>query len=66
VQTLRSLMRLPELAGVDAGTLTAFLDACVDNRIMVRDGDRYLAIAVARPARAWVSEPSPVAAEVAA
>jgi ribosomal peptide maturation radical SAM protein 1 len=39
------------------GELRAFLDACVDARVMLRTGERYLALAVTTPARAWVAEP---------
>jgi ribosomal peptide maturation radical SAM protein 1 len=53
VRTLTGLARLPTLAAVGPERLGAFLDACVAQRIMVRDRDRYLALAVATPARAW-------------
>ena len=53
VRTVRGLTRMPELAGVGTALLAAFLDACVAGKIMLRSGDRYLALAVTRPARAW-------------
>lgn len=49
-----ALGRLPELAGVEPAALTAFLDGCAAERIMLRSGDRHLALAVHRPARRWV------------
>lgn len=59
-----ALGRLPSLAGVSADALTSFLDGCVVERLMVRDGDRYLSLAVHRPSRAWT--PTEAAVEVAA
>ena len=53
VRTLTGLARVPALAAVGTERLGAFLSACVSQRIMVRDHDRYLALAVATPARAW-------------
>jgi ribosomal peptide maturation radical SAM protein 1 len=53
VRTLTGLARVPALAAVGTERLGAFLEACVSQRIMVRDRDRYLALAVATPARAW-------------
>jgi ribosomal peptide maturation radical SAM protein 1 len=55
-RTIAGLTRLPGLARVGAPVLAGFLDACVANRIMVRSGERYLALAVARPARAWTAD----------
>ena len=64
VRSLAGLGREESLAGAGADALRGFLDACVDERLMLRDGDRYLALAVTTPARAWA--PRPVAAGVAA
>ena len=58
-RTVTGLARMPGLARVGAKVLGGFLDACVANRIMVRSGERYLALAVSRPARAWSAGVSP-------
>ena len=58
-RTVRGLARMPGLARVGPGVLAGFLDACVANRIMVRSGERYLALAVSRPARAWTADAAP-------
>ena len=63
-RTVAGLARMPGLARVGAKVLGGFLEACVANRIMVRSGERYLALAVSRPARAWSAGVSP--AQVAA
>lgn len=63
-RTVAGLVRTPGLARVGTKVLSGFLDACVANRIMVRSGERYLALAVSRPARAWSADVSP--AQVAA
>jgi hypothetical protein len=62
-RTRTGLARAPELAHVGADQLSAFLDACVAQRIMLRRGDRYVALAVATPARAWRDAKKPVAME---
>jgi ribosomal peptide maturation radical SAM protein 1 len=66
VRTLQGLTRMPELSGVGGDLLGGFLDACVANRIMVRRGDRYLALAVTRPARAWRPVQDPAAVQATA
>ena len=62
VRSLAGLSR--ELDGVAEEPLRAFLDACVAARIMLRTGDRYLALAVTTPARSW--RPADTRVEVAA
>ncbi|MBA3746648.1 MAG: hypothetical protein H0W96_04035 [Solirubrobacterales bacterium] len=52
-RTVQGLARMTELSGVGATLLAGFLDACVAAKIMLRSDDRYLALAVTRPARAW-------------
>lgn len=64
VRSLTGLRR--ELDGVPAAELVAFLDACVESRLMVRDGDRYLALAVTTPARAWAPPAERVESRLAA
>jgi len=65
-RTLVGLARDPALAHVGADRVGAFLDACVSQRIMVRDADRYLALAVATPARTWRPSTQPMAMEAIA
>ena len=62
VRSLAGLKR--ELDGVAEAPLRAFLDACVAARVMLRTGDRYLALAVTTPARSW--RPADARVEVAA
>jgi ribosomal peptide maturation radical SAM protein 1 len=66
VRTRDGLARMPELARVGADQLTGFLDACVAQRIMVRNRDQYLSLAVATPARAWQASDDRIAMEAAA
>lgn len=56
VRSRSALARSPELAHVGAPTLDAFLDACVQERIMLRRGEQHLALAVTTPARAWSAQ----------
>jgi ribosomal peptide maturation radical SAM protein 1 len=58
VQSLRALLRRPELDGVAPRLLEAFLARCVSKRLMLRSGDRYLALAVRTPARSWTPPPA--------
>ncbi len=51
IQSRGSLARLPELDGVPADSLDAFLDYCVGKGIMLRSDDRFLSLAVREPAR---------------
>jgi ribosomal peptide maturation radical SAM protein 1 len=62
VRSLAGLARDAALDGVDAGALRRFLDGCVDQGLMLRDGDRFLALAVTTPARSWSPAPAAVAA----
>jgi ribosomal peptide maturation radical SAM protein 1 len=62
VRSLGGLRR--ELEDVAGEELAAFLDGCVRDRLMLRDGERYLSLAVTTPARAWT--PAPAATAVAA
>ena len=57
VQGRSQLGRAPELARVPAAALDGFLDWCVDQRLMLRRGERYLALAVHAPARTWTPPP---------
>lgn len=57
VRSLAGLRREPSLQDVSADALLAFLDRCVDERLMLRDGERHLSLAVTTPARAWAPEP---------
>jgi ribosomal peptide maturation radical SAM protein 1 len=66
VRTRDGLARTPELAHVGADQLTSFLDACVAQRIMVRNRNQYLSLAVATPARAWLASNHRSAIEAAA
>jgi hypothetical protein len=43
-----------ERPAVPAGKLERFVDACVTRRLLLRTGDRVLALAVRDPARPWV------------
>ena len=53
---ISSFSGLSRIAGdVEPGELEAWLDDCVRRRIMVNDGQRYLALAVHRPPRASVA-----------
>jgi ribosomal peptide maturation radical SAM protein 1 len=51
IQTVRSLLRRPELDGVSPRLLTALLERLVSQRLMLRSGERYLGLAVHTPAR---------------
>ena len=67
VQGRSKLGRAQELAAVPQAALDGFLDWCVDQRLMLRRGERYLALAVHAPARAWTAHgASPEAAQEAA
>jgi ribosomal peptide maturation radical SAM protein 1 len=56
VRALPGLIREPSLCAVGADELVGFLDRCVRARVMLRDGDRFLSLAVRKPARAWRHE----------
>ena len=62
IQSLRALLRRPELDGVSPAALGAALERFVAERMMLRSGQRYLALAVHTPARAWTDEPPEEAA----
>jgi len=66
VRTRDGLARMPALAHVGADQLSSFLDACVAQRIMVRNRDQHLSLAVASPARAWLAASDHDAIEAAA
>lgn len=50
---VRTLRGLRDVADVPAAELERFIDACAARRLLLRTGDRVLALAVHRPARAW-------------
>ena len=50
-RTRQELDGLDELQGVPPEAVDAFLDRCLRTGAMMSDGERYLALAVARPAR---------------
>jgi ribosomal peptide maturation radical SAM protein 1 len=54
-----TLARLRDRTEVPAGALERFVDACVARRLLLRTGDRVLALAVHDPARRWVRRPTP-------
>jgi ribosomal peptide maturation radical SAM protein 1 len=60
---VHTLARLRERVGVPADRLERFVAACVTRRLMLRTGDRVLALAVHDPARPLVrrERPEPVA-----
>jgi ribosomal peptide maturation radical SAM protein 1 len=62
VRGLGGLVRDDALGAPDGAALQGFLDRCVDQGLALRSGDRYLALAVHTPARAWAAEPAAVAA----
>jgi ribosomal peptide maturation radical SAM protein 1 len=51
IQSRESLARRPELDGVPADSVDAFLEYCVGKGIMLRSDDRFLSLAVRDPAR---------------
>jgi ribosomal peptide maturation radical SAM protein 1 len=51
IQSRDSLARRPELDGVPADSIDAFLEYCVGKGIMLRSDDRFLSLAVHVPAR---------------
>jgi ribosomal peptide maturation radical SAM protein 1 len=53
-----TLARLRERTGIPADRLERFVDACVTRRLMLRTGDRVLALAVHDPARPWLRRPA--------
>jgi ribosomal peptide maturation radical SAM protein 1 len=54
-----TLARLRGRADVPAEKLERFVDACVTRRLLLRTGDRVLALAVRDPARPWVRRAAP-------
>lgn len=64
VQSLPALARRPEFDGVSSESLRRLLDRCVSKRLMLRAGDRYLALAIRAQPRAWTGAgPRPLAPE---
>lgn len=57
-----TLARLRDREDVPADKLERFVDACVVRRLLLRTGDRVLALAVHDPARPWVRRPAPAPA----
>jgi ribosomal peptide maturation radical SAM protein 1 len=53
-----TLARLQGRTGVPADRLERFVDACVTRRLLLRTGDRVLALAVHDPARPWLRRPA--------
>lgn len=57
VRSLDDLDRVPVVRDVDPADRRRFLDWCVQQRLAVADGDRYLAVAVHTPARTHADHP---------
>ena len=57
------LRRLPELEDVPPAKLDAFLTRCVEERLMIGDGTRFLSLAVHSPPRLQSTDPVEIADE---
>jgi ribosomal peptide maturation radical SAM protein 1 len=57
-QPLRNLVELAAAGGAGAGELEAFLERCVEHRLMAHNGRSWLALAVHVPAREGAVEPA--------